>query len=98
MDFHYRLACVHVDKRHWDAVFFNGIQQKHNTVTDLKFRDFFVFKNVLQLVGLEGPHTVGVLCRMFRYDLGIKLIELNEVWVAEAEILEQLSSFNPAAL
>jgi len=75
-----------------NAVCLNNIQKQHDTMTDLEFCNLIIFEHILQLVSAERPHPVSVLSRMLGYYLGIELIELNEVWVSEAEILEQLRS------
>lgn len=67
-------------------------------MADLKFRDFLILQNVLQLVSLKWPDPVCVLNRVLCDDLCVQLIKLYEVGVAQAKIFEEFRSFDTASL
>ena len=62
-------------------------------MADLELSDFVIFQHILQLVSRQRPDAIGILLRVFCDDLGVQLIELNEVRVPEAEITEQFDAF-----
>lgn len=62
-------------------------------MANLKLLDVSVAHNVLQLVSLEGPHSVGILCAMLCDYLAIQFIELNEVGPSQHEVFKKLGPF-----
>ena len=83
---------MHIYQGHWDAIFLDHVEEEHDAVADFELSDLVVFQHVLQLVRCQAPNAVRVLQAMLRDDLGVKLIELYEVWVAQAEVLEELEA------
>ena len=61
-------------------------------MADLKLGNFVILQHVLQLIRRQAPHSVCVLQAMLRDNFGVKFIKLYEVWIPQAEVLEQLQS------
>lgn len=83
---------MHIYQGHWDAIFLDHVEEEHDAVADFELSNLVVFQHVLQLVRGQAPNAVRVLQAMLRDDLGVKLIELYEVRVSQAEVLEELEA------
>ena len=79
---------MHVDQSHGYTVSLYDVEEEHDSVADLELSNLIILQHILQLVCAQGPHAVSVLQAVLRDNLGIQLVELNEVRVAEAEVLE----------
>ena len=67
-------------------------------MADLKLRDLIVLQHVLQLVSRQAPHAVRILQAVFRDDLRVQLVELNEVGVAQTKVPKQFHSLQRLVL
>ena len=61
-------------------------------MANLKLLDVGVAHNVLQLVSLERPHSVGILSAMLCDYLAVQFIELNEVRPSQHEVFKKLGT------
>lgn len=47
-------------------------------------------QDVEQVVGLQRPHTEGVLVRVLGHNLSVELVKFYEVWPFKYEVPEQV--------
>ena len=81
-DLHQDLACVHIYESHGHAVSLDHVEQEHHAVADLELCNLVILKNILKLVGLQRPDSVGVLEGVLRDDLRVQLVKLDEIRIA----------------
>lgn len=64
------------------------MEQKHHAVAYFKLSYLVVLEDILELVTLEGPHSVGILNGVLGDNFGVYLVEFDKVRPPQAEILE----------
>ena len=51
---------MYIDKGHGNTISLNHVEKEHHAVTDFKLSDFVIFEHILQLVGAQAPHSIGI--------------------------------------
>jgi hypothetical protein len=78
-----------VEQKHHSIAMESGVKAKRE-VPDLELGEGLVLQDVEQVVGLQGPHSEGVLVGVLGHNLSVELIEFYKVRPFKYEVAKQV--------